>query len=77
MSIEDMVTVRFELTPLSRPQLECGALDQLGQITLLTAAIHVNHAFSTHDHPPGLTQRQSKPSPSLIPTRRHPNLDRT
>ena len=28
-----MLTVRFELTPLARPQLECGALDQLGQIS--------------------------------------------
>ena len=28
-----MVEVGFEPTPLSRPQLECGALDQLGHPT--------------------------------------------
>ncbi|OMJ21170.1 hypothetical protein AYI69_g5938 [Smittium culicis] len=27
-----MVSVRFELTPLSRPQLECGALDRSAKI---------------------------------------------
>ena len=30
-----LVAVRFELTPPKRPQLECGALDQLGQTTQL------------------------------------------
>ena len=30
-----MVEVGFEPTPLSRPQLECGALDQLGHPTLI------------------------------------------
>ncbi|OMJ08211.1 hypothetical protein AYI70_g11690, partial [Smittium culicis] len=27
-----LVSVRFELTPLSRPQLECGALDRSAKI---------------------------------------------
>ncbi|OMH79038.1 hypothetical protein AX774_g7558, partial [Zancudomyces culisetae] len=29
-----MVSVRFELTPLSRPQLECGALDRSAMIPM-------------------------------------------
>ena len=31
-----LVTVGFEPTPLSRPELESGAIDQLGHITLDT-----------------------------------------
>ena len=46
-----MVEVGFEPTPLSRPQLECGALDQLGHPTLdLMAKPQVDFFLSRRLH---------------------------
>ena len=43
-----MPRVRFELTPLSRPHLKCGALDRLGHLGYTLNTLMILYTFKVY-----------------------------